>query len=191
MVVPMQDVVREAESVVRLAVRCIYAISGVIWLAALGFVLYRFYQLRTLVPLQAEVLKAETEAYTERTTGTDSDGFTTEAEFKGYIPVAWVRYEFNGKTYTAEARHDTGSSFKWVQDRITQRWKPGSRIGVHIDPAKPDKPLPDLGLNLHTFQMGIVLVIAGFFFAGVGYGFERLGAFAFRLFDQLKHAPGR
>lgn len=107
MVVPMQDVVPDAQSMVRLAVRGIYAIAGVIWLGALAFVLYRYYQIRTLTPVEAEVLKAETESYTERTTSTDSDGFTTEAEFKGYIPVAWVRYQFNGKTYTAEARHDT------------------------------------------------------------------------------------
>lgn len=187
----MQDGIHDAASAARLAVRCIYAIAGLIWLGALAFALYRYHQIRTLTPVMAEVLKAETESYTSRTTATDSDGFTTDAEFKGYVPVVWVRYEFNGKTYTVEARYDTGSSFRWIQDRITRRWKPGSRIRVHIDPAKPDKPLPDLGLNLHTFQVSIVLVITGFFFVGLGYGMDRLGAYAWRLFDQLKQTPGR
>jgi hypothetical protein len=179
----MQGVVGEAASVLRLAVRCIYAISGLICLGALAFAWYRYHQIHTLTPLDALVLKSATESYTETVDSRDSQGFSEKSKFTGYLPVVWVRYEFNGKTYSVEAWHDTGSSFRWFQERITRRWKSGSHIRVHLDPAKPDKPLPDLGLNLHTFQMSMALAIISLFFAGVGYGVGRLGTFAMRYFD--------
>jgi len=184
----MQSAVGEAASVVRLAARSVYAISGLIWIGALAFAWYRYHQIHTLTPLDALVLKSATESYTESVDSRDSQGFSEKSSFTGYLPVVWVRYEFGGKTYNVEAWHDTGSSFRWFQERITRRWKPGSRIRIHIDPAEPDKPLPDLGLNLHTFQMSIALVIIGIFFAGLGYAIGRLGTFIIQHFDRLKPA---
>jgi hypothetical protein len=173
---------------IRLTAWSIYGMAGFIWLAALGFIGFRIYQVRTLTAVEAEVLRSGTDSYSETSRSTDSDGFTLESQSTNYASVAWVRYEFNGKTYTAEARHDTASGFKSLQESIARRWKPGARIRVYIDPAAPDKPVPDLGLNLPTLQMSITLLITGAFFAAAGYGVTRLGAFLTRLFEQLKNA---
>jgi hypothetical protein len=169
-------------STVRTAVRCIYVVAGVIWLGALAFAGYRFYQMRTLTSLEAEVLRAEVDSYTATSRDTDSDGFTMQSPTQVYVPVVWVRYRFNNKVYSVGARHDTGG-LKWVQDRIAQGWKPGARIRIHIDPDEPGKPVPDLGLNLHTFQMSIVLVFTGWVFVLFGYAFSRMAAFASRAFE--------
>lgn len=158
---------------VRTAVRCTYAVAGAIWLGALAFAGYRLYQMRTLTPLEAEVLKSGVDSYTTTRSETDWEGFATQSETEVHVPVVWVRYRFHGKTYTVEARHDT-SGLKWIQERIARRWKPGERIRIHIDPGDPGKPVPDLGLNLHTFQMSFVLLFAGCVFALFGYGAGRL-----------------
>ena len=177
-------------SAVRTAVRCNYVIAAVIWLGALAFAGYRFYQMRTLTPLEAEVLRAEVDSYTATSSDTDSDGFTMQSQTQVYVPVVWVRYQFNNKVYTVEARHDTGG-LKWVQDRIVRRWKPGARIRIHIDPDEPGKPVPDLGLNLPTFQVCIVLVFTGCVFALFGYTLGRVAVFASRVFEQTaqRYAP--
>jgi len=178
-------------SAVRTATWCIYGIAGFIWFVAIAFAGFRIYQMRTLVAVQAEVLNAATDSYTATARELDSDRFTYETQETVYVPVARVRYEFHGKTYTVAARHDTGSGFKSIEDRITRRWKPGTRIRVHLDPSEPDRPIPDLGLNAHTFQMSIVAAIAGGVFALFGYGFGWLGSFGFRLFEQLKQTQVR
>jgi len=182
--------VHSIASTVRTAIWCIYGIAGGIWFGALAFAAFRYYQMRTLTPIEAEVLNSEVDSYAVTSRDTDSNGFTVESGATVYVPVVWVRYQYNNEVYTAEARHDTGG-IKWVQDRIARRWRPGARIRVHVDSAQPDKPVPDLGLNLHTFQVSIALVIAGFFFAFFGYALGSLAAYASRLFEQLTQAHAR
>jgi hypothetical protein len=185
----MPNEIHGLASAVRTAVRCNYVIAALIWLGALAFAGYRFYQMRTLTPLEAEVLRAEVDSYTATSSDTDSDGFTTQLQTQVYVPVVWVRHQFNNRVYTVEARHDTAVSV--VQDRIARRWKPGARIRIHIDPEEPGKPIPDLGLNLHTFQMCIVLVFTGCVFALFGYAFGRVAVLASRVFEQTaqRYAP--
>lgn len=175
-------------SAVRTAVRCIYAVTGVIWLGALVFAAYRFHQMYTLIPLDAEVLKAEVDSYAATSRATDSEGFTTQSQTQVQGPVVWVRYRFKNRDYTVEVRLDAGG-LQLVQDWIARRWKPGTRMRIHIDPDEPGKPVPDLGFHLHTFQICMVLVFIGGVFALLGYGFGRLTMSAFKVLERTLQRP--
>jgi len=152
----------------------VWGSAVMLWLMALAFVGFRIHQMGTLKAVEAEVLDAKTKSYMGRSYSKDATGWTVETRSRMYSANATVRYQFQGREYIAEASHDTGVSIKWLQDRLTRQWKPGSRIRVHIDPAKPDKPLAGLGYNLNTFSIAIGAVLFGFAVLAAGWGFGRL-----------------
>ncbi len=185
----MRSAAQEFEAAVRMAVWVIYGVGGFIWLVSLALAGYRIYQMRTLTAVDAEVVRTGLDSYRDTQLTREPDGFTREYGTTVYVPSVVVRYEFNGQAYTAEARYDSGSSFRSVEQAIANRWKPGARIRVHINPARPDKPVPEVRFNLPAFRMSIVSAVFGFCTILLGYGFGRLGAFGVRFFEQLKHAP--
>jgi hypothetical protein len=162
------------ESTIRMVQWVIYALGVMIGLGAVGFVGFRFHQMNTLVAVSAEVMDAKTSAYTSKSYVRDATGHSRESRSRMYSADATVRYIFQGQEYTAEASHDVGVSSQWFQDRLTRQWKSGTRIRIHVDQAKPDKPLVGLGFNLNTFAPAVGMVIFGCFILGVGYGFGRL-----------------
>jgi hypothetical protein len=119
--------------------------------------------------VDAEVLEAKTDSYMAKHYSRDATEWNVETRSRMYSATAMVRYQYEGREYVTEASHDVGISFQWVQDRLTREWKPGSRIRVHIDPAKPASPLAGLGLNLNTFSPMIGLVFFGLVVWGAGY----------------------
>jgi hypothetical protein len=133
------------EYMFKMAHSVVWGFAILLWLMALAFVGFRIHQMGTLKVVEAEVLDAKTKSYMGRSYSKDATGWTVETRSRMYSADATVRYEFQGREYIAEASHDAGVSIKWPQDRLTRQWKPGSRIRVHIDPAKPDKPLAGLG----------------------------------------------
>ena len=159
----------------RLVVRLIYVMAGLTWLGALAFAGYRIFQMRTLPSVEAQILHAETESYRSKSYRRNAAGWNQEIYTRMYVPVALVRYEYGGKTITAEAKHDVGFSWKWVQDRLTREWKPGARMLVRIDPAKPEEPLAGLGMNFNTFLPVPFIAGFGFLLMGIAYGVGRLG----------------
>jgi len=169
---------------VRVAVWSFYFLAGVVWLGSLVFIAYRIHQLRTLPVVDAEVIKAGTDSYVTRSYETDTDGWSQEVYHRWYAAAVVVRYEYKGKQFITEARHDVASS-KWIQDRLARKWKPGTRIRIRIDPARPQEPLAGLGVNLNTFLPAFGLVACGFILVAMGYGVARLGAFLTQLFDSL------
>lgn len=173
------------EPAIRMAQWAIYGMAVMIWLGALAFVGYRIHQMGTLKVVEAEVLDAKTTSYMGKSYSKDATGWTVETRSRMYSANATVRYQFQGREYIAEASHDVGVSFQWIQDRLTRQWKPGSRILIHIDPAKPDQPTAGLGFNLNTFTPAFGMVIAGFMLLGVGYGLGRLPALLEKLVEKL------
>jgi hypothetical protein len=171
------------ESAIRLAVGFIHLLAWLTWLGAVVFAGYRVHQMRTLPAVEAEVLQAETESYNAKAYRRNAAGWTEETRSRMYVPTALVRYSYQGQVITATAKHDTGVSWKWLQDRVTRGWKPGSRIWIYIDPAKPGEPLAGLGNNLGTFMPAVVMIAFGFFLVGCAYGLTRAGAVAIRLFE--------
>ncbi len=145
-------------------------IAIMVWLGALAFVGYRIHQMRTLKVVDAEVLDAKTESYMSKHYSKDAAGWNVETRSRMYSANATVRYQYEGREYIAEASHDVGVSSQWLQDRLTREWKPGHRMRIHIDPAKPDSPLAGLGFNLNTFLPSAAMVFFGFFVLGMGYG---------------------
>jgi len=178
------------ESSIRLAVGFIQFLAGLVWLGAVVFVGYRAYQMCTLPSVEAEVLQAETQSYMSTSYRRNAANWMEPTRSRMYVPAALVRYAYNGQTLTAEAKHDVGFSSKWVQDRLTREWKPGSRIRIYIDPAQPDEPLAGLGMNLNTFLPAAFLVSFGFFLVGCGYALARVAPILIRLTSGVS-APGQ
>jgi hypothetical protein len=162
------------EPVFKMALWTVYGIAVMVWLGALVFAGFRIHQMRTLEAVDAEVLDAKTESYMAKRFSRDATGWNVETRSRMYSANATVRYRYQGQEYITEASHDVGVSFQWLQDRLTREWKPGSRIRVHIDPAKPANPLAGLGFNLNTFSPSVALVLFGFVVWGAGYGLGRL-----------------
>jgi hypothetical protein len=162
------------EPVFKLAQWIVYGIAVMLWLGALAFVGFCIHQMGTLKLVVAEVLDAKTESYMSKHYSKDVTGRYIETRSRMYSANATVRYEYQGREYVAEASHDVGASFQWLQDRLTREWKPGSRIGIRIDPSKPDSPLAGLGFNLNTMSPAIAMVLFGFVVFGAGYGLGRL-----------------
>jgi len=167
----------------------VYGIAILIWIGALVFIGYRIHQMGTLKVVQAEVLDAETKSYMARSYSRDASGWNRETRSRMYSATAMVRYEYQGQEYIAEASHDVGVSFKFLQDRLTREWKPGSRIPVRIDPTKPDQPLAGLAFNLNTFLPAVALVLFGFVFLAAGYGVGRLFAYQAGFFERVTGSP--
>ena len=161
-----------------------------VWLGALVFVGYRGYQMLTLPAVEAEVLQADTESYLSTSYRKNAAGWMEQTRSRMYVPTALVRYRYKGQTLTSEAKHDVGFSWKWLQDSLTREWKPGSRIRIYIDPAKPEEPLAGLGMNVSTFLPAAVMAGFGFFLTGCGYALTRVAAVLIRFAGSLP-APGR
>jgi hypothetical protein len=162
------------DPVYKMALWTVYGIAVMVWLGALVFVGFRIHQMRTLAAVDAEVLDAKTKSYLAKRYSRDATGWNVETRSRMYSANATVRYQYQGREYIAEASHDVGVSCQWLQDRLTREWKPGSRMRVHIDPAKPDNPLAGLGFNLNTFSPSVALVLFGFVVWGAGTGLGRL-----------------
>lgn len=162
------------DSALKMVQWTVYGLAALIWIGALVFAGYRNHQLKTLKPVRAEVIEAATEGYMSSHYGEDSSGWRVETQSKMYSAVARVKYEFGGRQYEAEASHDVGVSWAWVQDRLTREWKPGAKIWVHIDPAKPDQPTAGLGYNLNTFLPSVGMILFGWVIWAMGYGLGRL-----------------
>lgn len=160
----------------RWAVASVRFLAWLVWAGALGFAGYRVYQMRTLPSVEAEVLQAATESYTSTAYRKNAAGWNEPTRSRMYVPTALVRYRYNGRTVAAMAKHDTGFSWKWVQDQVTRGWKPGSRIRIHIDPAQPEEPLAGLGLNLSTFLPVVLLAAFGGFLTGCAWVLQRVVA---------------
>jgi hypothetical protein len=173
------------EPVFKMAQWTVYGIAVMLWLGALAFVGFRIHQMGTLKVVDAEVLDAKTKSYMARHYSKDAAGWNVETRSRMYSANATVRYEYQGREYIAEASHDVGVSIQWLQDRLTREWKPGSRIRIHIDPAKPDSPLAGLGFNLNTLSPAIVLALVGFLVLGAGYGLGRLFALHAKFFEHF------
>ena len=169
------------ESALKMVQWAVFGLAVMLWLGAIAFVVYRIHQMGTLTAVRAEVLDAKTKSYMARTYSTDAAGAKVETRSRMYSANATVRYQYQGREYIAEASHDVGVSFRWFQDRLTREWKPGSRIVVHIDSAKPEEPLAGLGVNLNTFSPAVALAISGFVILGAGYGMSRLVAWFMKL----------
>jgi hypothetical protein len=163
----------------------VYGLAILLWLGALAFAGYRIHQMRTLKVVDAEVLDAKTKSYSARHYSRDAAGWNVETRSRMYSANATVRYQYQGQEYIAEASHDVGVSSQWLQDRLTREWKPGSRIRIHIDPAKPDNPLAGLGFNLNTFLPSVAMVFFGFVILGAGYGLGRLFAFLVKFQESI------
>jgi hypothetical protein len=172
--------IEDFASTLRTVIAWIYGFSALLFAGALALAGYRLCQRYTLTAVQAEVLQSELDSYIDRSTGTDSDGFTEETAARIYVPIALVHYQFKGQIYTVEARSHSGSSFRSIELRTLERWKPGTRIRVYIDPAAPDKPRPDVGLNLHTLQPSLGLILAALFVAALAWVLDRFLSAAFR-----------
>ncbi len=169
------------ESAIRAAVGLIHFLTWLLWLGALAFAAYRTYQMNTLPVVEAEVLKSETESYTSTSYRENAAGWNEQTQTRMYVPTALVRYTFAGQEFTANAKHDVGFSWKWVQDRLTRNWKSGSRIRIYIDPTKPGEPLAGLGFNLNTYLPAAFLVAFGFFLMGCAWGLSRVAPAILRL----------
>jgi hypothetical protein len=169
----------------------VYGLAILLWLGALAFAGFRIHQMGALKVVEAEVLDAKTKSYMARAYSKDATGWNVETRSRMYSANATVRYEYQGREHIAEASHDVGVSSKWLQDRLTREWKPGSRIRIHIDPAKPDSPLAGLGFNLNTFLPAIALVLFGFVLLGAGYGLGRLFALLMKFQEDIPgpHQP--
>jgi hypothetical protein len=163
----------------------VYGLAILLWLGALAFAGYRIHQMRTLKVVDAEVLDAKTKSYMSKHYSRDATGWNVETRSRMYSADATVRYQYEGREYIAEASHDVGVSSQWLQDRLTREWKPGSRIRIHIDPAKPDNPLAGLGFNLNTFLPSVAMVFFGFVILGAGYGLGRLFAFLVKFQESI------
>jgi hypothetical protein len=173
------------DDAIRMALWIFRALTAVMWAGAVAFAAYRVYQLCTLRVVEAEVLKAETDSYLTTGEEEDSYGFRREYSTPVYRAKALVRYVYQGKTYTAVASPDTGTiGFRFTQDRLVEKWKRRPRIRVHINPVKPDQPQIELGLNLDTFWVAIILTAVGLLFVGMGYGVSRVAAYFARLMGQ-------
>ncbi len=177
------------DSAIRFTVGFIYFLAGLIFVGAVVFTGYRIYQMATLPSVEAEVLQADTESYASTSYRRNAAGWNEPTRTRMFAATALVRYSYNGKTVTAEAKHDVGLSSKWLQDRMTKDWKPGARIRIHLDPAQPSEPLAGLGVNLNTFLPAFCLVFFGFFLVGCGYGLTRAAALLVRLAPGLS-TPG-
>ncbi len=162
------------ESALKLAQWTVYALAVMIWIGALVFAGYRIKQMGTLKPVRAEVLEAATQSYMSGHYGEDASGWRVKTQSRMYSATAKVRYEYEGREYVTGASHDVGMSWEWLQARLTREWKPGSKIWVHIDPAKPDAPLAGLGFNVNTFTPSIGLALFGLIVWAAGHGLGRL-----------------
>ncbi len=174
-------------STLRTVVTWIYGFAALLFLGALALAGYRLYQRYTLTAVEAEVLRSELDSYIDRSTGTDSDGFTEETAARIYVPIARVRYQFQGKVYTVEIRSPSGSSFESLESRTLERWKPGARIRVYLDPTAPEKPTADLGFNYHTLHPSLILVMGALFVGGFAWLMERFAGAASRVFERHVH----
>jgi hypothetical protein len=170
---------REGLAAMQSVCRWFYVVGGLMWVGALVFAGIRVYQICTQVLVPAVVVDSRLIAYSQPSQETDSDGFTRDSAALSHYREATVRYEANGKTNTA-AIGQSGSGFRWIEDRLMKEWKPGAHIRVRIDPARPGKPQPALGLHYSTFEAGIGLLLGGFCFAGFAWGIERALEFVLR-----------
>ncbi len=170
----------EFESSVRVTASVIYAVAGLIWLVAAGFAGYRIYQILLWPRVEAEVVRSETESYLSTAYRRDASGWNEAVQTRMYSPKALVRYRVQGRQLTAEAKHDVGSSWKWLQDRLTRQWQPGRRIVVYFRREKPEEPIAGLGWNVNTFLPSLMAVAFGFLFYGIGYGLIRGATAAMR-----------
>jgi hypothetical protein len=164
----------ELDSSGRLVYGTLVGIAVLCWLGAAAFVGFRIYQMRTYDVVSALVLEAGPSGYMASMTTEDSDGFRSETYTTMYSAEALVEYDYKGKHYKALASHDVGVSSRWFQEQLTRNWKPGSRIRVRINPAKPDKPLAGIWLNLHTFTPAFGLIVFGLMTYGIALGVRRL-----------------
>ncbi len=164
----------ELDSSGRLVYGTLVGIAVLCWLGAAAFAGFRFYQMRTYDVVSAVVLEAGTSGYQVSVTTEDSDGFKRDSYETMYSAEALVEYDYKGKHYKTVASHDVGTSSRWFQERLTRNWKPGSRIRVRINPAKPDKPLAGVWLNLHTFTPALGLIVFGLMTYGIALGVRRL-----------------
>jgi hypothetical protein len=175
----------DIQSAIQSTVRLIYVLSGLLWLAAIGFAAFRHHQMRTLLAVEAEVLEAETESYLNKITSRDMDGKLRDSTAQMYVPTAMVRYQFSGKVFTVKAGHDTATTSKSFEDSLKRQWKPGTRIRIHIDPARPGEPVLGLGMNLHTYLVSAALIVAGAIIAAFGYAMGWAAGSGVRLFERF------
>ncbi len=167
--------------------RWFYAIGGLMWVGALVFTGMRIYQICTQVLVTAVVVDSGLIPYSQTSQETDVDGFTRDSASLSYYREVTVRYDVNGKTTTA-AFGQSGSGFRWIEDRVMREWKPGAHIRVRIDPDRPDRPKAALKLDYSTFDASIGLLLGGFCFAGFAYAMSRALEYVLRKFEAYARA---
>ncbi len=175
----VQSPLPEIVATVRACTRWFYAIAGLMWLGAAVFAGYRIYQICTQVLVPAEVLESGLQPSYEGSLERDEDGFTRDSASLRYDREAKVRYQVNEKVITAGIR-ESGSGFRWIEERVLREWKPGTRIRVRITPSKPEEPQPAIGLRFSTFQFSMAMALGGAAFAGFGYILVRAAEFLAR-----------
>lgn len=161
----------------RLVHKVMIGLAVFFFAGAAAFVAYRVYQMRNWPELEAEVLDAGARSYTSKWTAKDSRGFSRDYPVTMNTAIALVRYNWQGEEVVAEASTDVATTSRGFAESIAGDWRPGSKIKVHIDPAKPERPLAGLGWNATTLLPAIALLVMGFLMVAVDAGIRRLAGF--------------
>ncbi|MGH9508459.1 MAG: DUF3592 domain-containing protein [Terriglobales bacterium] len=85
------------------------------------------------------------------------------------------RYTVNGREYTArDGPGYSTSSYSSMEEKV-QRYAPGTRHPIHYNPQNPQEIRIEVGYNLSTFGIPLMVAAMGLVFAGLGLGVVRGG----------------
>jgi hypothetical protein len=119
-------------------------------------------------PVEAQILGNRMRAE-YRTTHSTSNGRRRTDRTRMYSAEYQFRYQWDGRPYERSYQDGFSTSNQASVERELERYKPGSRREVWVNPEDPSEIAVNLGRNFDTYFGPILLGCMGLIFVGVGF----------------------
>lgn len=152
--------------IVRTLLKVVGAIFAVVGFSTLAGALYLWYskhqKFTTWPKVEADVLRSRVAEQDSRSSeGTSTTMYRAEIEF---------RYEFEGQEYQTPAVASYWTSSYASMQAKADRFSPGSRHEILLNPSNPREIYFDAGSDAGFFLVPLILSGVGFVFAAIGGG---------------------
>jgi hypothetical protein len=93
-------------------------------------------------------------------------GSEVQDNYEGYTPKITYEYEYQNAKFVGQTYKSVLVTYNWKgpSERIVQRYRPGNRVPVYIDPMDPSNAVLELGgFGVHKFLIAIsaIATLAG------------------------------